>query len=814
MQPVDTFLAATTGALVLWNCQTGATVFTTAPYTSLTPTSVSAAASLINAATDSAAGTFDGSTSVLTSDTATGNALAALVNSGGLTLNFTIKANAAALLSGKTLATLQAAGTGVEIKFGTSAFFGSTTEPNVGVNVNGRVVMFWAYGDNSTFGHITDGNEHELTVSFQHIAGGTAVRVKVDGQELTANDNWTSSAIPTSGVTLKIGNSFAGVIQCVSAHSGFGFQSDVTSMIVRKWTTTSGIATAGRMTVGGMSWYTDTGKIVPASVGDQVHSGKSADGTVQALSDRYYRVIDLITHGATTTVRTTASHGLVVGQRVRITATDSTPPIDGYVRVATVPTATTFTIPKTTSADGFAGNMIVEHGPRLARNPRGTLYLDFGANIQQRRDWPDSGGNTQAWLDVWFEKASAPGVKLPISAGWAGVYVVASTHVNHLHFTAQALAQITDGSGTNYATLFAVGASIARATVSSSTTERTPTNAALKICCGSPGVSTIALAIGTPTSGISAGNNGSAATSRLVVDGVASDLSWYFPIGSVQYGSGDRIRIGVRDTSSLGSNNTVCDGFAGNLFELQVSRNRAPADSEIAAAAAASRAEFGFAASFVGYFGLLSDSTGAGEQDTFALGDDGRGGMVPRCDELLDFFVANLSIPGIRTDNFISGGYTDLSSAFYVRDLPTILVEALGINDQGSGVSDATRRTQTQTIVSSITGNITASKYLIRAKTPLGSPDVYSGLGDPTFEALLAGTPITPPFNAFYQRPGSGPATVPPTTYDTGKHPNPAGMANEATALRAAIRSAAAALGIPLGGGGGAFIGLGFNVGV
>jgi len=56
------------------------------------------------------------------------------------------------------------------------------------------------------------------------------------------------------------------------------------------------------------------------------------------------KTANAITTGSTTTITTTATHGLVAGQFVTLSGTNSTPNIDGRQRVVSVPTTTTFTV--------------------------------------------------------------------------------------------------------------------------------------------------------------------------------------------------------------------------------------------------------------------------------------------------------------------------------------------------------------------------------------------------------------------------------------------------------------------------------------
>lgn len=63
----------------------------------------------------------------------------------------------------------------------------------------------------------------------------------------------------------------------------------------------------------------------------------------QGLQPNTTRTINAITTGATSTITTTAAHGLVPGQYVTLSGTNSTPTTNGVVKVLTTPTTTTFT---------------------------------------------------------------------------------------------------------------------------------------------------------------------------------------------------------------------------------------------------------------------------------------------------------------------------------------------------------------------------------------------------------------------------------------------------------------------------------------
>ena len=85
------------------------------------------------------------------------------------------------------------------------------------------------------------------------------------------------------------------------------------------------------------------------------------------------RTINAISVAAAAVVTTTAAHGYLTGNTVTISGSNSTPTIDGN-RVVTVLSATTFSVPVTTSGSGSAGSIYTASQPAFTIDDTNLVY--------------------------------------------------------------------------------------------------------------------------------------------------------------------------------------------------------------------------------------------------------------------------------------------------------------------------------------------------------------------------------------------------------------------------------------------------------
>jgi len=424
------------------------------------------------------------------------------------------------------------------------------------------------------------------------------------------------------------------------------------------------------------------------------------------------------------------------------------------------------------SADGLLTftQATTARAPYLRVDEKGKKYLQF-INRFQRRDFSSEGlSNVQMWMDA----------TISCQQGYHGMYFVGSLNTVAQFGGVSCIAFWHDGAGSRYFGMQAgSGGSEYRLCGRVVNTIRTPTSTDFKTVNCTPGIGVCGLSVGY--FGIDSLNLGTAAVYN---DGVVSALSSQLADNATEKLTATTLRIGVFNTTDLTSANTTCDGFDGRLYVIEVSTARPITDIEFRRSEAADRAALGLTAGYIANALGVGDSTFSGQNDY--TGD----GTMARTRGLRNCKVTNASYPNIKHSNYAST--FDLSQQHYHMPLPTLIIDALGINDINGGDSFGTQQYYCTTIIDNARGVNGGSAYCIARLCPL-SAAVNGGAGNPTFDAWVVSG--ASPFVATYRGAKADASATPKTSYQDNIHPNELGTANDAMGLSPLVEAGLRALG-------------------
>ncbi len=794
------------GVVGYWNVSTGAALdLDSVTLGNLTKTNVVADTTLfeMSQAAGDASGTFNGTDALLISDTTLGSALIDKINGEGLMLHIAFRATGA-FASKVLLSCMDNTGStnGFEIAFGKSAAWGSSgNDQNLGVILwragANRVALFPLTGDavaggSPTVSHYTDGHVRHLWIWIRRrvaATGGLMMRAWLDGREIAGTDPWANHATPFAaidgstcrlrvGCTVASGTNtgfLAASMQALAVFpEGILDRARMIDIMKAAQITPGEIPGAVELDMDTAFCYTDAGATVEALPDEQVRVVKSVDSRIIFTATVAAGGITAAT-AANPTALTSNGHGLITGQMIEITGSNTTPSIDG-IHQMTKTGANTFTIPVNVTGAGDAGTWTVHHGPYLRVDEAGHRYLDF-VNRFQRRGWLDPMGNMQHWL-------TATG--LSCYAAYSGLYVVGCPNISRLHTQDQIIAAWqTAGESTQFALTLDGQTPDMRPCVilDQGVATRTPTNADMKVPSCAPGISFMGMSLGY------FGLSSQSGSGAVYCDGQISALSGTLFLnnaggaGFPEYALCTSLRIGARDTSILGDDGAsvhpTTNGLDGRLYKLAVQFTRPITDIEFRRSEVADRKRLGLPETFDGLAVVTGDSTWSGEQDIK------RGGVVARTTGLRSWKVLVLAYPG---DTAVSiATHYDLTSAKFKHDLPVLWLYGMGINDAATALTAAEQENACLALAANVRNLGGGQLYAIVGLTPQ-SPGVSANTA---FDAWTAGS--NSPFDAHYQRPSVDDSTG--TSYEAaGKHPNAAGCQLEADAMTAPVALGVATL--------------------